>query len=227
MPDVIAVVPAAGAGMRVGGSVPKTYRDVAGRPVLARTVEAVAAAPSVGGIVVVVAPGDEERARAILPVSPSWLRVVPGGEARFDSVREGLGAVPDETTIVVVHDGARPFVTVRELEETIALAREVGAALTVTQPVETVKRVDGSRVSGTLDRDRIRLAQTPQAFRVPVLREAYRRAMEEGIKTTDEASLVERSGGEVRFVAADRWNVKITVDEDLRRAEWIVGERER
>ena len=94
----------------------------------------------------------------------------------------------------------------------------------IRQPVQTVKRIDGGRVSATLDRSLIRLAQTPQAFRAAVLREAYARAVDEGVKTTDEAAIVEMFGGEVACVAADRWNVKITVEEDLLLAEWILRE---
>ncbi|MFH1279550.1 MAG: 2-C-methyl-D-erythritol 4-phosphate cytidylyltransferase [Candidatus Eisenbacteria bacterium] len=227
IPKVVAVVPAAGAGVRLGGPVPKPYREVGGRPILARTLEALASAPSVEGIVVAVGAGELGRARSLAPPLAAWIRVVRGGEERFDSVRLGLEAVPEETEIVVVHDGARPFVTVREIEETVAAARETGAALAVTAPVETVKRVDGGLVTATLDRERIRLAQTPQAFRTSLLREAYRRAMEDGVKTTDEAALVERIGAPIGWIEADRWNVKITVEDDLRLAEWIAEERKR
>lgn len=226
-PNVIAVVPSAGAGARLGGPVAKPYRDLGGRPILARTLEALAAAPSIGGLIVAVDAAEIERARALMPASVAWARVVAGGEERFDSVRLGLEEVPDETEIVVVHDGARPLVTVREIEETIALARKFGAALAVSAPVETVKRVDGDVVTATLDRDRVRLAQTPQAFRAEILREGYRRAVEDGIKTTDEAAIVERAGAKIGCVEADRWNRKITVEEDLRLAEWVLEERRR
>jgi 2-C-methyl-D-erythritol 4-phosphate cytidylyltransferase len=224
IPGVVAVVPAAGAGLRLGGDVPKPYRSIAGKPLLARTLEAIAAAPSIRGIVLVVAPGETVRAASLAPPRLSWFRVTPGGERRFDSVREGLRLVPPGVEIVVVHDGARPFVTVREIEETIALARATGAAVAATAPVETVKRVDGEIVTATLDRDRIRLAQTPQAFRASVLRDAYRQAEAGGWSGTDESALVERAGGRIGIVEADRWNVKITVEEDLLLAEWIVRE---
>lgn len=227
IPRVVALVPAAGGGARLGGPVPKPYREVGGRPILARTLEALASAPSVEGLVVAVGEGEADRVRSLAPDFAPWLRVVRGGEERFDSVRLALEAVPEGTEIVVVHDGARPFVTVREIEETVAAAREIGAALAVTAPVETVKRVDGPMVTATLDRSRIRLAQTPQAFRASLLREAYRKAVEEGVKTTDEAAVVERIGAPVGWIEADRWNVKITVEDDLRLAEWIVEERKR
>lgn len=224
IPDVIAVVPAAGAGTRLGGAVPKPFREIGGKPIVLRTLEALAAAPSIEGIVLVLAPGAEgSAAEFALPGFP-WFRTAPGGARRFDSVASGLRAVPHETTIVVVHDGARPFVTVREVEETIALARSEGAAIAVTSPVETVKRVDGDFVTATLDRERIRLAQTPQAFRARLLREAYDRALAEGWAATDESAIVERAGIRVAVVPADRWNVKITAAEDLPLAEWIAKE---
>ncbi|MBM3320424.1 MAG: 2-C-methyl-D-erythritol 4-phosphate cytidylyltransferase [Candidatus Eisenbacteria bacterium] len=221
---MIVIVPAAGAGLRLGGAVPKPYRAVEGRAILARTLEAVASAPSVGGIVAAVAPGETERAASLAPPALAWFRAVEGGEERFDSVHRGLLEVPEETEIVAVHDGVRPFVTAREIEETVALARTIGAAATMSAPVETVKRVDGDEVTATLDRAKIRLAQTPQAFRAELLREAYRRAIEEGWKGTDESALVERIGARVGIVQADRWNIKITVEEDLLLAEWIARE---
>ena len=224
IPKVVAVVAAAGAGLRLGGGELKPYRPIAGRPLLSWTLQGLCAAPSIDGIVLVVRPEGLERAASFAPPRPVWFRIVGGGEERFDSVGRGLEAVPEGTEIVLVHDGARPFVTVRETEETIALARAVGAAIAVTAPVETVKRVDADRVTATLDRDRMRLAQTPQAFRAGVLREAYREALAAGWKGTDESVLVERIGGKVGIVNADRWNVKITVEEDLRLAEWIARE---
>jgi len=224
---VVAVVPAAGAGVRLPGPQAKPYREVGGRPILARAVEGILAAPSIGGIVIAAAAGDEERARSCVPGDAPWVRVVTGGAERFDSVCRGLEEVPEGAEIVVVHDGVRPFVTVREIEGTIALARERGGALVVTSPVETVKRVEEDQVVATLERSRIRLAQTPQAFRIEIMREAFRRAAEEGVGGTDEAAIVERYGGEIGTIPADRWNIKITVEEDLRLAAWIIEERNR
>jgi len=222
--DVVAVVPAAGRGERLGPGPPKPYREVGGIAILARTVEMLARARAIDGIVLVVSGEEIARAEGIVPEGAPVFQVVAGGKERFDSVRIGLGEVPEEAEIVVVHDGVRPFVTVREVEETVAMARDVGAAVAVTAPVETVKRIEEGRLHATLDRDRIRLAQTPQAFRTGVLRRAYEAAMEEGFVGTDEASLVERIGGEIGLVEADRWNVKITSEEDLRLAEWILRE---
>ena len=221
------MIPAAGAGRRLGAGVPKPFVELAGRTILARTLEAIAAAPSVAGLVVAAPPDRLEEVRRAAPEGAPLLAVVAGGEERFDSVRNGLAAVPEGTAIVAVHDAARPFVTVRETEAVIDAARRHGAALSVTAPVETVKRTAGGRIVETLDRDTIRLAQTPQAFRAELLGRAFRRAAEEGEKGTDEASLVERLGEPVYPVEADRWNRKITTAEDLRLGEWILRERER
>ncbi|MBN1825189.1 MAG: 2-C-methyl-D-erythritol 4-phosphate cytidylyltransferase [Candidatus Eisenbacteria bacterium] len=224
IPEVVAVVPAAGAGRRFGAGAPKSFRELAGRTILARTLDALAAAPSIGGLVVAAPPDRLDEVRRLVPDGAPLLAVVAGGEERFDSVRNALAAVPEGTAIVVVHDAARPLVTARETEEAIEAARRYGAALTVSAPVETVKRIDGDRVTATLDRDLIRLAQTPQAFRADLLRRAFRTAEEDGVKGTDEASLVERLGEPVVPVEADRWNRKITVEEDLRLAEWVLRE---
>jgi 2-C-methyl-D-erythritol 4-phosphate cytidylyltransferase len=124
----------------------------------------------------------------------------------------------------VIHDAVRPFVTQREIRETIEAARDAGAAIVATSPVETVKEVDGIHISGTLDRNRIRLAQTPQAFRADLLRRAYAAAAEEGFVGTDEASLVERIGVKVVVVEADRRNRKITTPDDLKLAEFLASE---
>jgi 2-C-methyl-D-erythritol 4-phosphate cytidylyltransferase len=164
------------------------------------------------------------RAEGVVPAGAPVIRIVAGGRERFDSVWIGLGELPDGAEIVLVHDGVRPFVTVREVEDTVAMARQIGAGVAVSAPVETVKRIEGERLHATLDRERIRLAQTPQAFRVEILRRAYDAALEDGFRGTDEASLVERIGGEIGLVEADRWNLKITGEEDLRLAEWILRE---
>lgn len=221
---VVAVVPAAGAGVRLGAPVSKPYVELCGRSILERTLVSLSAAPSISGIVLVAAPDELENARAAVPSGVPLLGLVPGGEERFDSVLCGLNALPDGTDLVLVHDGVRPFVTVREIEETVALARGMGAAIAATSPVETVKETDGERIVTTRDRGNVRLAQTPQVFRVELLQRAYRHAMECGTKGTDESSLVERLGADIGIVEADRWNIKITREEDILLGEWILRE---
>ncbi len=212
---VAAIVPAAGAGRRFGEGEPKQFHLLHGETILGRTVRAVAEAPSVDYVIVAAASGEIERVVEIVKGSCRKGVVVEGGEERFHSVWNALDAVPKGVEIVVVHDGVRPFVTVREIEETIAAARARGGAIAASAPVETVKEVDRTRIVRTVDRKTVRLAQTPQAFRVDLLRRAYAKAFDDRFVGTDESSLVERLGAVVVVVDADPANRKITTPADL------------
>jgi 2-C-methyl-D-erythritol 4-phosphate cytidylyltransferase len=194
-------VVAAGGGTRFGAA--KQFVRLGGVSVVER---AVAVASEATDSVVVVLPSDAQW-RAQDPV-----RAVTGGETRSDSVRAGLAAVPDDTTIIVVHDAARPLAT-RALFALVIDAVQAGAdgAIPVLPIVDTVKRVDGSVVVETVPRDDLVVVQTPQAFRADVLRAAH----SERALGTDDAALVEAAGGKVVAVAGDPRNVKITVAYDL------------
>lgn len=216
-----AVIVAAGRGARLGGDVPKQFLDLAGRPVLAWSVAAFLAHPDVDDLVVVLAPD-----RAGDP--PDWLagaRVVAGGEARADSVRRGLAAIRAETEVVLVHDGARPFVTGALITRVLEAARG-GPAIPVLPVADTIKRVspDG-RVLGSLDRAGLAAAQTPQGFPREVLARVHG-ARDSESEATDDAWLCERMGIDVRTVAGDAANFKITTATDLARARWWAGRGE-
>ena len=143
--------------------------------------------------------------------------VVEGGETRQDSVGNGLAHVA--TSRVVVHDAARPFFEQEIVDATLRALDEADAAVPVLPIPETVKKVDGSFVSVTVDRSDLALAQTPQAFRTDVLRAAHTRARAEGFVGTDDAQLVERYGGDVAVVPGSRRNIKVTYPEDFALAE--------
>ncbi|MCP5118571.1 MAG: NTP transferase domain-containing protein, partial [bacterium] len=172
-PRVVAIVPAAGAGVRLGASEPKQFLMLGGDTILGRTLKRLAGAPSVDALIVAVAAKELRRVSDMVDGLELPGCVVEGGEERFHSVCRGLGKVPESAEVVLVHDGVRPFVTEREIEETIAKARETGAAIAATRPVETVKEVEGTSITGTIDRRKIRLAQTPQAFRFDLFKRAY------------------------------------------------------
>jgi 2-C-methyl-D-erythritol 4-phosphate cytidylyltransferase len=194
-------VVAAGGGTRFGAA--KQFVRLGGVSVVER---AVALASEATDSVVVVLPSDAQwRAQ-------DRVRAVTGGETRSDSVRAGLAAVPDDTTIIVVHDAARPLAT-RALFALVIGAVQAGAdgAIPVLPIVDTVKRVDGSVDVETVPRDDLVVVQTPQAFRADVLRAAHA----ERALGTDDAALVEAAGGKVVAVAGDPRNVKITVAYDL------------
>ena len=224
---VVAIVPAGGAGARMGGTRPKQYLTLGGAPILVHTLRALARCRSLDGLVVA-APIDRVQAtRALLARFrvPRVLAVVAGGEERQDSVRMGLAAVPPEAAWVVVHDAVRPFITAEIVERVLAAARVPGAA-TCGWPVhETVKRVRDRVVETTLPREGLWLTQTPQAFRRELLREAHDKAAREGFGGTDDAMLVERLGGRVAMVEGLARNIKITTPEDLKTVRMLLGSR--
>jgi 2-C-methyl-D-erythritol 4-phosphate cytidylyltransferase len=221
----IAIIPAAGQGRRMGAPRAKQFLELGRKPVLVHTLEKFDACRSIDSVVVVL-PSDEVAgflevaARAGLrKVS----RVVSGGFERRDSVGKGLAAIrPDADSVVVVHDGVRPFVTTSQIDDVVERARATGAAMLGLRATDTVKEVDGDAVIRTLDRSRIVLAQTPQAFRYAIIAEAYDRALREGWDATDDASLVERLGHPIHVVEGSPFNLKITRPEDLPLARFIL-----
>jgi len=196
-----AIVVAAGGGTRFGA--PKQFAALAGRRVVDRSVEAAAAACD--AVILVLPPGcDWDGA----PVAA----VVAGGATRAESVRAGLAAVPAPTDVVVVHDAARPLASPALFAAVTAAVRDGADAAVPAVPVaDTIKRVDGARVTGTVDRDGLVAVQTPQAFRAGALRAAHAARGD----ATDDAALVEAAGGTVVVVPGEPRNVKITTPADL------------
>lgn len=224
---VTALVPAAGAGSRLGGSRPKQFIRLGDRPMLSHTLGILDAAAEIDEIILMVPPGEEERSRAEC-IDPFGIkkvsRILPGGGERQDSVYRGLAEVPATTDIVLVHDGARPFVNAAMIRAVIESARESGAAIAAVPVRDTVKAAsaDGT-IDGTLDRGSLFLAQTPQAFARALLAEAHERARREGVAGTDDSVLVERIGRPVRIVPGSRENFKITLPEDLDMARRLLN----
>jgi 2-C-methyl-D-erythritol 4-phosphate cytidylyltransferase/2-C-methyl-D-erythritol 2,4-cyclodiphosphate synthase len=226
-----AVVVAAGRGERMGAAGAKAFLSLAGTSLLVHSVRALAAATLIDRIVVVVRPDDVPRARAQLTAAGVGKvdAIVPGGEDRQASVSSGLAAV-GEAPLVAVHDGVRPLVRPSLVDAVIAAAAETGAASAGMPIRQTVKLVAEGRVIETLDRRRLWVAHTPQAFHTDLLRRAHDRAQEEGLRASDDAVLVERDGQPVQMVEDIASNLKITVPGDLALAEaylWTRSEPER
>jgi 2-C-methyl-D-erythritol 4-phosphate cytidylyltransferase len=226
---VVAVIPAAGSGARLGGGLSKQYLPLAGMPILARTLAAFESSAVIHAIVVVAPPGDETRCRTVAVEPYGWtkiLAIVPGGAARQESVARGLDAAGADASIVVVHDAARPLVSEELIRRVVEAAAVSGAALAALPVVDTLKRGggDGGMIA-TVDREGLWAAQTPQAFRAGVFRDAVARARADGFVGTDDASLVERLGLPVTLVEGEPENFKITRAEDLARAEDILAMR--
>jgi len=215
-----AVLVAAGRGQRLGNPLPKAFVPVDGVPMFVHAARRVGQSPAVDRIVVVVAGPDVERARVLLAAEgiPKVAAVVAGGATRQESVLAGLGQIGD-APVSVIHDGARPLVASGVVTAVVQAALETGAASAGVPIHETVKLVDGLDASQTLDRDRLWLARTPQAFHTDLLLEAHRRARADGFVGTDDAVLVERLGHRVRLVEDTAQNLKITTPADLELAE--------
>ncbi|MDE0358544.1 MAG: 2-C-methyl-D-erythritol 4-phosphate cytidylyltransferase [Gammaproteobacteria bacterium] len=208
-------VPAAGAGRRMGG-IRKAFLELDGQPILLRAIRPFLETRGVECVVVALPPDQAAHPPAWLTGADPRVRVVAGGATRGDSVAAAVAALPPAVEVVLVHDGARPLVA-RGLVERCLRAAAAGRAVVAGVPaVDTLKEVDASgRVVRTPPRGRYWHAQTPQAFPRPLLERAYRRARENGVEGTDDASLVELLGGEVEMVEGSPRNLKVTRPEDL------------
>ena len=238
-----AVIVAAGKGERLGTRVPKPFLPVAELPLLVHTLRSLDRARLLSTLVVVVAPEREALCRELLKAHGPFrctIRLAHGGPQRQDSVRLGLAALDAECDIVVIHDAARPFISPDVIHASIRVASRAGAALVAVPAADTLKRVEQvgdetplskqssvtspvRTVVETLSRQDVWLAQTPQTFRVPLIRAAHQRALDEAIQVTDDAALIEKFGGTVQIVPGERRNFKITTPDDLRMAEALLS----
>jgi 2-C-methyl-D-erythritol 4-phosphate cytidylyltransferase len=229
IPLVVALVPAAGRGLRMGGSVPKQYLSIGGEPLIVQSLRILQAAPVVGQIILAVPSGDIEYCQHEIVLRHRFTKVtkvVAGGAERQDSVRHALAQVPSETDIVLIHDAVRPFVTQRMIEEVVAASWKEGAAIIALPMRDTVKQVRTDRmIERTVDRTPLWLAQTPQAFRRDWIETAHRNAHAEGVRATDDAFLVEWLGYSVAVVEGSGENIKVTRPEDLVIGEAILASR--
>jgi len=233
--DTLAIIPSAGLGTRMGaGREKKNYMDLLGTPVLARTLRAFEGSSRVRSVMVVVAPGDADRVRREIVERFGLAKVVDvvdGGAERQDSVAGALDAMGKLSAgnrgfeYIVVHDGARPLVTSALIDSVIDAAGATGAAICAIPVKDTIKQEDGGYVKATLERERLRAVQTPQAFRAELLVEAHARALHDGVCATDESALVERLGIRVAIVEGPDENLKITTPVDMLAAEAILGGR--
>jgi 2-C-methyl-D-erythritol 4-phosphate cytidylyltransferase len=222
-----ALVPAAGFGTRFHEGGPKALVLLGGRPLIVHALERLAASKRVSSAVVAIPGGCEEEFHAALKTSPIPYVLAEGGMTRRDSVARAFAVADpkDDDALVLVHDAARPLVDPLEVKAVVDAADATGAAIAAFSLVETIKRVEGGRIKVTVPRGDLVGATTPQAFRASILRRGL--AKEGGADATDDAELVERTGGEVSVVLTSRWNIKITYPEDLAWAEAWLGQTAR
>ncbi len=231
------MIAAAGSGQRLGAGGPKAFVELAGLPLLAHAVASAAAADSIGRVVIAAPPGALDEARTAAGAPPgAEVRVVAGGNSRAESVRRALGEV--ETELVLIHDAARPLAPAALFDAVAARLRSdhgLQAAIAAAPIVDTVKRsrsageAGGAEVAGTVPREDLWSAQTPQGFRLDALRAAQAAAEAAGTlaQATDEALLIELNGGRVALEPVSAPNLKVTTAQDLAIAESLLADSRR
>lgn len=220
------IIVAGGSGLRMGGTLPKQFQLLGNEPILVRTIRTFATALPEASIVAVLpaAYADFWRDLSARFDTPSH-RIVTGGAERFHSVQAGLAALPDNVTLVAIHDGARPLVSTELILRTIACAASCGSAIPVVAPADSFRETEGDDgASHIIDRRRLRAVQTPQVFNAELLHRAYAVAYDPSF--TDDASVVERAGHTVQLCEGERRNFKITEPEDLLAAEALLAAAE-
>lgn len=213
-----AVIVAAGKGTRMGANVDKLWLEVAGRPVIAHTWQRFNDAPSINEIVVVVRDGMQSAFEELAAQSrfSKPFKLVRGGAERQDSVWNGLEALSPKAEIVAIQDAARPCATAELIALTIDAAKECGAAVAAQPVVDTIKESDNSQtIARTLDRSKLWAVQTPQTFRVEVIRRALAEVRQRGLLVTDDTAACDLIGQAVKLVAWSAPNPKVTRPEDL------------
>jgi 2-C-methyl-D-erythritol 4-phosphate cytidylyltransferase len=236
MSRVAAIVPAAGLGTRMGAELPKQFLELDGLPLVIFTLRRLAACAAITDFFISTRADDivflQDKVGKAGLGRPA--RVIHGGDTRQQSVANALAQVDPTTEIVLVHDAVRPFVTPEQIDRVISEARTRGAAILGIPAIDTVKEVkrsslpaDVALISATIPRERIVLAQTPQAFSYALLRDAFRAAQQDDVTASDESALVERFGHEVFVVLGSERNLKITRPADMDLARFYLDQERR
>jgi 2-C-methyl-D-erythritol 4-phosphate cytidylyltransferase len=233
------ILPAAGLGTRMASGnsspgAPKQFLELRGTPILIHTLRAFTAMASVAGIYIAVRKPEIPRLRTLLDQYDGGgpVHIIEGGDTRQESVVHALAAVDgDEEDIVLVHDAVRPLIDAAVIARTIEAVEKHGAAIVALPAIDTIKQVertaDGAIITSTIPREYVVHAQTPQGFRLELLRRAFAEAEADGFVGTDEASVVERAGLRVAVVPGTIENLKITQQGDLDLAEFFLAQREK
>lgn len=224
---VSAVILAGGSGTRVGGTTTKQMIEVCGTPLIVHTLQAFQNSEYINEIVVVAkrdelsAYGDFRNEYGLDKIT----KIVEGGATRQQSAKNGFDAINKKAGYVAIHDGARALITQAQIKEVVMSAVAHGAAIAATRATDTIKYAEGLKISETLPRENIWLAQTPQVFKDEIYRAAVYTAQKDGYEGTDDASLVEKIGKNVYLVETGNENFKVTYKNDIMRAEQILMSR--
>lgn len=225
------LIPAAGAGRRMGGSINKQYLELAGKPILAHTLTLFENHPRIENIYLIVPPDDISYCQQQIIDRYGFIkvkRIVAGGTERQDSVRNGLDTLAEDGLAqphrpILIHDGARPLFDCKRLSTLIDIVCQTGACIIGVPVKDTIKEVENNQITGSPDRSRLWQAQTPQGFHYQLIREAFDQAADDGSTATDDASLVERLGHPVQILEGDYRNIKVTTPEDILIAAALLG----
>ncbi|MGL4821012.1 MAG: 2-C-methyl-D-erythritol 4-phosphate cytidylyltransferase [Bacilli bacterium] len=220
--DYSVVIPAAGQGKRMGAGVNKLLLPLCGKPIIAHTIARFLSDERCKEIVLVISKQDEEAMRRV--VESERVRFVYGGKERQQSVFAGVCALESQAEIVLVHDGARPFVSQDVIHRLVAAVNNGQSAIVGVPLKDTIKRVRESRIEKTIDRTVLYAAQTPQAFSKETLRALLQRAENEGWLGTDEASVAEYYSEPVAVVEGNHYNIKLTTPEDLTYGTYLLSQ---
>jgi len=226
---IVALIPAAGGGKRMGTSTSKPFLHIGDKPILAQTLSMFEDSERISEVYVIVSKKEKIRCEEDIVKQYNFKKVtkiVIGGIERYNSVKNGLDAIETKCDMVMIHDGLRPFVTPRLIDESILKTQKYNATVVAVPMKETVKIVssDGG-IEETSDREKLWLAQTPQTFKYDIIRKAYENAFENNIYSTDDSSLVELLGVRVKIIMGSYKNIKITTPEDLVIAEAFLRNR--
>lgn len=221
------IVVAAGLGRRLGESTPKAFLQLGNQPLFCHAMGVFQTLPEISSCILVVPADGEARARSVCQQMPVWAKtkdIVCGGARRQDSVRCGMDALDDDTEMVLIHDAARPFCSADLIRRVVLAAEKHGAAVPGLPVADTLKRLNNEGfVDTTLDRRHLVSVQTPQGFRLGLLKQAYQNAWTRNLTATDDAGLVEHLGQPVAVVEGEAGNFKITRPYDLKLAEMLLA----
>ena len=223
---VTAIFPAAGSSKRMGGSTNKIFLELGGEPILIRTLKTFSQSPRINFLIVVVSEIDVYAVENLLSEAEDLkpYKIVVGGSERQYSIANGLKFLPEDAEIVLVHDAARPLVSLKVIEDVIDAAEKFGGAIAAVPEKNTIKFIDAENfVTYTPPRSKLVEVQTPQGFRRELLIKAYEQAEADKFLGTDDSSLVERVGDKIKVVKSDYRNIKITTPEDLKIAESLIS----
>jgi len=225
------IITAGGLGKRFGGKgaevLPKQFIPLSGKPVIAYSILSFESSEFINEVIVVVPENWVEYTKREIVDKfdlKKVSKVIAGGDERQASVERGIHSISSKPDIVAIHDGVRPFVTLETIEEVITQAGKSGGAIAAIPATDTIKKSGPEEIiENTLPRQDIWFAQTPQAFRYEILKEAFEKASEDGYLGTDESLLVERLGQEIKLVKGSKYNIKITAPEDIELGELILS----